>query len=540
MDYKQIFIFDSLSKLIAVFITLFTLLTFIYSLRAITKHKLQYYTWFLLTFIASLGVVFGNHIVLVLIFWGFLGLTLFGLINIYSQDKEVAGVAKKTFIIVGGSDGFLLFGFLVYFFLTANKFITGKLLIINDSLSLIAFLFIAIACFAKAGCMPFHTWVPEVAESAPIPVVAYLPAALDKLLGIYLLLRVVKDTFILDNTAKLILLISGSLTIIFAVMMALIQHNFKKLLGYHAVSQVGYMVLGIACASPLGFAAGLFHMINNAIYKCCLFLNAGNVEDRAKSAELKDLGGLAKFMPVTFFTTLIASFSISGIPPLNGFVSKWMLYQGLIDFTNTAQSQILKTITTFSLVLALVGSGLTLASFLKVNAGVFLGNPTKKVKEEGFLRNLPPLLLSLLCIIFGIFAYVTILPLIEKSVGVFVLTGLWQPTLATGFIITGIVIGLVMFMFSKQIKISPVFTGGRELADYALKLEDFYAAIKDIKILKIIYNLAERKVFDIYEQLKNITFLFIRFLRYLHNGILPTYLIWCILGIVGLFTIFFK
>jgi hypothetical protein len=130
--------------------------------------------------------------------------------------------------------------------------------------------------------------------------------------------------------------------------------------------------------------------------------------------------------------------------------------------------------------------------------------------------------------------------LIEKSVGVFVLTGLWQPTLATGFIITGIVIGLVMFMFSKQIKISPVFTGGRELADYALKLEDFYAAIKDIKILKIIYNLAERKVFDIYEQLKNITFLFIRFLRYLHNGILPTYLIWCILGIVGLFTIFFK
>jgi len=196
MDYKQIFIFDSLSKLIAVFITLFTLLVFIYSLRAITKHKLQYYTWFFLTFIASMGVAFSNHLILILIFWGFLGLTLFGLININSQDKEVAGVAKKTFIIVGGSDGFLIFGFLVYFFLTANKFITGKLLIINDSLSLTAFLFIAIACFAKAGCMPFHTWVPEVAESAPIPVVAYLPAALDKLLGIYLLLRVVKDTFI--------------------------------------------------------------------------------------------------------------------------------------------------------------------------------------------------------------------------------------------------------------------------------------------------------------------------------------------------------
>jgi NADH:ubiquinone oxidoreductase subunit 5 (subunit L)/multisubunit Na+/H+ antiporter MnhA subunit len=243
-------------------------------------------------------------------------------------------------------------------------------------------------------------------------------------------------------------------------------------------------------------------------------------------------------MPITFLTTLIASFSISGIPPLNGFISKWMLYQGLIDFTNTAQSQSLKIITAFALVLALVGSGLTLASFLKVNAGVFLGNSTKKVKEEGLLRNFPPLILSLLCIIFGIFAYVTILPWIEKSVGAFVFTGLWQPTLATGFIIAGIAIGLVMFMLSKKIKVSPTFTGGRELADYAVKMEDFYAAIKEIKILKIIYDLAERKVFDIYEVFKKIAFLFVRFLRYLHNGVLSSYLAWCLLGMLFLFYTF--
>lgn len=542
MDYKSILIFDPLSQLVGFFILLFTLLIFIYSLGAIKSRRFEYYSWFFLTAAASLGVVFSRNLISIAVFWGFLGLALFRLINLYSNvNKEAAAAAKKTFIIVAGSDGFLLLGFLLYIHLTTNRLLGNSLLIINDTLSLWAFLFIAIGCFAKAGCMPFHTWIPQTAETAVTSVTAYLPASLDKLLGIYLLMRMVKDAFILDNTAKIILLIMGALTIIFAVMMALVQHNIKKLLGYHAVSQVGYMVLGIACATPLGLAAGLFHMINHAIYKSCLFLCIGNVERKTKTAELTQLGGLAKFMPVTFILTLIASFSISGIPPFNGFISKWMIYQGLIDFANSPQSQGVKIIAILSLVLALSGSALTLASFLKLNAGVFLGDAKKETKEVNALLLFSPIVLSLLCVIFGVFAYPVILPPIKNAAGNFTLSGLWQPGLATIFTLVTLLAGAIIFMiYKKKIRSTSSFSGGEEPALNALNIEDFYNNIREIKILKIIYKLAERKFFDIYEICKAISFFFIRFLRYLHNGVLSTYLGWCLLGMLGLFYIFLK
>ncbi|MEI8350211.1 MAG: proton-conducting transporter membrane subunit [Candidatus Omnitrophota bacterium] len=543
MDFRKNLFFDPLSQLIGILIVFFTVIIFIYSLGFIKTKKIQYYIWFFLTALSSLGVAFSSNLILIVIFWGFLGLALFQLINLYSESNSIiASVAKKTFIIVGGSDGFLLFGFLLYTYLTTNTSIQGNLLIINDGLSLLAFICIVIGCFAKAGCMPFHTWVPEAAEHASIPVVAYLPASLDKLLGIYLLVRVVKDAFILDDIAKIILLVAGSLTIICAVMMALIQHNIKKLLGYHAVSQVGYMVLGIASGTPLGLAAGLFHMVNHAIYKSCLFLSVGNIEKRAGTTDLSQLGGLAKYMPLTFITTLIASFSISGIPPLNGFVSKWMIYQSLINFMNSTASFYLKFIIAISLVLALIGSGLTLASFLKLNSGVFLGNSKKETKEVGPLLLFAPIILSLLCVIFGIFAQATILKFIFKSVGILSGTYSYQLTFTTILIVLGFIFGLIISaVIKKKISVSNSFVGGEESdPDEEVKADDFYNSFKEIGIFKVIYAMAEKKIFDIYEMGKRISSLFITFLRYLHNGILSTYLAWCLIGMIGLFFYFFK
>ncbi|MFA5008376.1 MAG: proton-conducting transporter membrane subunit [Candidatus Omnitrophota bacterium] len=541
MDFKNLFIFDSLSKLVGFFIVLFTILISIYSARFIKSRKITYYIWIFLTAIMSLGVIFADNLILITIFWGFLGLSLFKLINLY-DDENASNTAKKTFIIIGATDGFLLFGFLLYNFLTSSMSLTANKLIINNSLSYVSFIFIAIACFAKAGCMPMHTWIPETAKHAPLPVVAYLPASLDKLLGIYLLVRIVKDSFFLDITAKFTLIIAGAVTVILAVMMAIVQHDIKKLLGYHAISQVGYMVLGIGCATPIGIAAGLFHMINHAIYKCCLFLDAGNVEKETGTTELHNLGGLARFMPVTFTTFIIAAFSISGIPPLNGFVSKWMIYQGLSDFMNSLNSYNLKIIVALALLSALIGSGLTLASFLKVISSVFLGNTRKHAKESNFFLLLPVVVLAFLCIIFGIFAYSTILKSIEAATGNFNMTGLWQPIGATALIAISIVVGLIIFKFSSQtLRVSPTYTGGEELnPKEEVKIEDFYATISEIPFLKRIYALAENKAFDIYEQLKKVTFVLSGLLKKLHNGVLPTYLIWCLIGMIGLFFVFFK
>jgi formate hydrogenlyase subunit 3/multisubunit Na+/H+ antiporter MnhD subunit len=322
---------DNLSRFIVPAIGFFGFLITLYSLKSMSGYKLvsSYYAYIIWTIGVSILAVISNNIIVLLAAWGFLGFTLYSLINI--KGSEASAISKKTFIIVAGSDAFMILGFAMLWMIKGSLSLTDIRVPIDSALSFWAFFLIAMGAFAKAGVMPFHTWIPETAKEAPISVTAFLPASLDKLLGIYLLVRLVLNVFLLNSFSYAILMLIGSVTIIAAVMMALVQHDFKKLLGYHAVSQVGYMVLGIGTGNPIGIAGGLFHMMNHAIYKCCLFLSGGNVEYKTKTSELDKLGGLSKVMPLTFFTTVVAACAISGIPPFNGFFSKWMLYQGRVE-----------------------------------------------------------------------------------------------------------------------------------------------------------------------------------------------------------------
>ena len=390
-----LFKLDSLNGFVVLAIGLFSVLTVIYSLGFMKgKQKLfQYYFYIILTAITSIGAVLSNNLILLLTFWGFLGLTLYLLINLGDNKSNLA--AKKTFIIVGGSDALMLLGIGIIYYLTGT-FQMDKIKIplstIDYGLSTLAYLCIAIACFAKAGAMPFHSWIPDCAESAPVPVVAYLPASLDKLLGIYLLARISLNLFVMNSVMNIFLMFIGAFTIIAAVMMALVQHNMKRLLGYHAVSQVGYMVLGIGTGNPIGIAGGIFHMLNNSVYKQALFLISGNVEQKKGTTDLDKLGGLSKTMPLTYITALIASLSISGVPPFNGFVSKWMVYQGIIQ--NVTKSPSHQVTSIICLVAAMFGSGLTLASFMKLIHATFLGQPTNQRTNEPTIlqtRQLPRL-----------------------------------------------------------------------------------------------------------------------------------------------------
>ena len=247
-------------------------------------------------------------------------------------------------------------------------------------------------------------------------------------------------------------------------------------------------------------------------------------------------------MPITFATFLIAALSISGIPPFNGFVSKWMIYQSVVDFMNSLDTSWLKLLVTLSLCCALIGSGLTLASFLKVISSVFLGNAKIKTKEVKFPLSFPVIVLALLCIIFGVFAYSTILKFIAEASGKFSITGLWHPAGATILILAGIIFGVIIFKLSSlSLRTSPTYTGGEDLnPKEEARLEDFYVTISELPFLKRIYALAEKKVFDIYEQFKKIAFLLSKLFKKLHNGVLPTYLAWCLVAMIGLFYIFFK
>jgi len=479
------------------------------------------------------------------------------LINMGDKDSDKA--AKKTFIIIGGSDCLMLLGIVIIYYLTGT-FQMDRIRIsltpqhLNTSTPILAYLCLAIACFAKAGAMPFHSWIPDCAESAPLPVVAFLPASLDKLLGIYLLARISLNLFVMNQAMNIFLMLIGAFTIIAAVMMALIQHNLKRLLSYHAVSQVGYMVLGIGTGNPIGIAGGIFHMLNNAIYKSCLFLTGGNVEDRTKTSELDQLGGLAKAMPITYLSCLIASLSISGVPPFNGFVSKWMVYQGLISKWQIANSKWQMMVSLLCLVAAMFGSGLTLASFMKLIHATFLGQcpntltpknlntlKPKHLNEVSWTMWLPCLILAGICILFGVFAYQVpikyfILPIVKEITFI----GTWYVGLSTLLIIIGLVLGLLVFKLKwlrPALRQDTAFIGGEILGleESRVTGTEFYNTIKELGLLRTLYKRAEAGFFDIYEQGKRFISSISGILQYLHNGVLPTYLVWCLLGMLVLF-----
>ncbi|MDD5427820.1 MAG: proton-conducting transporter membrane subunit, partial [Candidatus Omnitrophica bacterium] len=386
---------DNLSGFIALAVAAFGLLIVIYSLTFIEKAFGQYFGYTLVTLGAALGVSFADNMTVLLVFWGILAAMLYLLTNL-KGTKESALAAKKALIIIGGTDVLMLLGICFVWQVAKVPAISAVNIQLTGAVEYSAYFLLAIAAFAKAGAVPFHSWLPDVAEFAPTPVAAFLPASLDKLLGIYLLARVSLDMFTMNAATNFILALTGSVTIIFAVVIALVQHDFKRLLGYHAVSQVGYMVLGIGTGSVIGIAGGLFHMLNNAIYKSALFLTGGVVEKKIGTTDMAKLGGLFRYMPVTFAVCLIASLSISGVPPFNGFVSKWMIYQGIIE-TATPKNPLWIV----WLVCAMFGSALTVASFMKLLHAAFLGRPHKdftQVKEAGLSMTAPMVILAASCI----------------------------------------------------------------------------------------------------------------------------------------------
>ena len=270
---------DNLTRLVLVFISLFTILILLYSVVYIKGKKVRnYYSWFLITTGCSYGAVLADNLLLFLAFWGILGITLYKLIQ--GDDEESSATAKKTLILIGASDTIMMIGIAVVWKMTGTLNMSEIHIPAGSALAVTAFLALVAGSFTKAGAFPFHTWVPDYAKDAPASSSAYLPASLDKLLGIYFLARIVNGLFIPGEWMTLLLLILGVATIITAVMMALVQHNYKQLLGYHAVSQVGYMILGLSLGSVIGLAAGLFHMLNHALYKSGLFLTAGSIEYR--------------------------------------------------------------------------------------------------------------------------------------------------------------------------------------------------------------------------------------------------------------------
>ena len=533
-----------LGKFVLLFAMGFGLLITLYSLKSVglnVKRVNEYYGAILLTIGGSAGILLSNHLLFLLIFWEIVTVSLYLLITTGGKNSNFA--ATKSFAMIGTSDAAFMLGVFMIWSLSGTFVISDISLVTTSALPIIAFLLLMTAAITKAGALPLHTWVPTSGEYAPASVMALLPAAIDKLLGIYLLVIIVREIFIINSGALTIVLsVIGGATIIIAVMIAMVQHNLKKLLSYHAISQVGYMILGIATGTPVGIAGGIFHMLNNAIYKCCLFLCGGAVEQAAGTAELDRLGGLGKKMSITFTACLIAALSISGIPPLNGFVSKWMIYQGVIEM-GTQQAGGAAGLWPIWLTCAMFGSALTLASFVKLIHSMFLSrlpDELKDVKEVSPAMTIPMMVLALLCVFFGVFYQVPlklfIYPALDIEPGTAIF-GTWMSGLATILLIIGIGLGVLIWLvtkLSRNIRTVPTWTCGEVQNNENMRIPGthFYKTVSRMGGLKQLYKGQEKGYFDLYDQGGRCGLALTGFLRWLHSGVLPMYLTWVVLGLL--------
>ena len=504
----------------------------------------QFFAYLLISLAMTNGAIFANNLVLMLFFWEGLMVTLFAMIVI--GNKGAFKTAVKALVLVGISDLCLMVG------IGLTGHLSGTLMMssINlklDSLGGAAFIFLMIGAISKAGSMPFHSWIPDAAVDTHLPFMALFPAALEKLLGIYFLARISLEMFKLtpDSWISTLMMIIGSITIIFAVMMALIQKDYKRLLSYHAISQVGYMILGIGTAVPIGIVGGLFHMINHAMYKSGLFLTAGAVEKQTGTTDLKKLGGLGSKMPITFGVFIVAAASISGVPPFNGFFSKELIYDGALERG------------LIYYIIAVAGSFFTAASFLKLGHSVYVGkikDEYRNVKEAPVTMLVPMIVIALVCILFGVYNALPLNNLIQPILGEHRLEGLnfsGFPSNIMLIIVTGVVLIAAFLNHLYGVKKTGGGLGAVEHIHHAPVLSWIYdkaekryfdpydIGLKIVGFISKIFFKVDRAVnwfYDVF--IVKVTYFFHGVIKKAHNGHYAMYLSWSLAGTVIIIIIF--
>ena len=286
--------------------------------------------------------------------------------------------------------------------------------------------FLFFAGFAiKAGFIPFHTWLPDAHPAAPSHISGVMSGVMIKM-GIYGILRVLTHVQSDLYFIGLIILVISAVSGLIGVMMAIVQHDLKKLLAYHSIENIGIIGIGIGLGmmglgsnNPflafLGFSGGLLHVLNHSLFKSLLFFSAGNVYKACHTRNIEELGGVIKNMPRTAALFLIGSLAICGLPPLNGFISEVLIYSGL--FNGLAGGSIYQSVAMLlSLISLVLIGGLAIFCFTKAFGVVFLGTPrtekSKDIHEAGFGMLFPQYLIALFIILIGVLPLLFIQPVI--------------------------------------------------------------------------------------------------------------------------------
>ncbi|MGI2335503.1 MAG: NADH-quinone oxidoreductase subunit L [Dehalogenimonas sp.] len=317
-------ILDGLTAVMLVVITFVALMVNIYSQGYMHGDPgyPRYYAFLSLFSAAMIGLVLADNLFITFAFWELVGLCSYLLIGFWFERPAAAIAAKKAFIVTRIGD----FGFLAAIVLLFANTGTLDIRELNE-LAVVGILAggvltwgalgIFLGAVGKSAQFPLHVWLPDAMEG-PTPVSALIHAATMVAAGVFLVARTY-PLFESSATALTAVAITGGVTAIFAATMGLVMHDMKRVLAYSTISQLGYMMLGLGTG---GVAIAIFHLVNHAFFKSLLFLGSGSVNHATNTFDMRQMGGLKKYMPKTYWTMMIASLSMAGIWPLSGFFSK--------------------------------------------------------------------------------------------------------------------------------------------------------------------------------------------------------------------------
>jgi formate hydrogenlyase subunit 3/multisubunit Na+/H+ antiporter MnhD subunit len=424
-----------------ILLTNFTLLTgAVYGIRYMQSYKGQtagltlHFISYIWSQAAMIGIFCVQHALAFLCAWEIMTITGFLLVIFEHGKMEVLKAGINYLIQAHVSILFLTLAFIWIDVQTGSydfSAIAGYTARAHPALSFLLFLFFFVGFAIKAGFVPFHTWLPYAHPVAPAHISGVMSGVLIKL-GIFGMLRMLLlikvNLALVGYTLLIVSVVSG----LYGVLLAIVQHNLKKLLAYHSIENIGIigMGIGLGCLGLAwhnsflafaGFAGALLHTLNHSLFKSLLFYTAGTVYQYAHTMDIEQLGGLVRKLPQTAALFLLASMAICGLVPFNGFISEFLIYSGL--FRGIASGQLSTVVACVFVVfgLALVG-GLAMLCFTKAFGIVFLGTARHRYpglsREGGLVRLIPQYLAAVPIVFIGLFPQL-ILPVLAPAVALF-------------------------------------------------------------------------------------------------------------------------
>jgi len=394
---------------------------------------------YILTFTALIDICIVQNAVVFLVVWEIMAFGSFILIIFEHYKKETLKAGLNFLIQSHISILFLTLSF-IWIKVKTGSFDFASISdysALHPSMGIGLFIFLFIGFAIKAGFVPFHTWLPLAHPVAPAHISGIMSGVIIKIgiFGILRMLTIIKIDFTFIGYFILIIsVISG----LYGVMLAIVQHNLKKLLAYHSIENIGIigMGIGLGCIGlgienqwlvVAGFGGALLHTLNHSLFKSLLFFSAGNVYQFTHTINIESLGGLLKKMPHSAYLFLIGSLAICGLPPFNGFVSEFFIYSGLFKGLTSNHFTLTLTMLFSILALVLIG-GLALICFTKAFGIVFLGTSRTEIKVDKYIEK--PLHIYPLYLIALIILVVGVLPVLFSST-LLKIIGLFQIRSAT-------------------------------------------------------------------------------------------------------------